>query len=310
MIRHGNTLTRRSPFTTALAILLALPLLAVSAVAQQPLPDSLKANISLATGRFAAQMQHLDAAPGEILQIYVTFKNDGDKSVTIEWQFKAASALAGFQTDIQTTSFHPTAICARAGKTRTFFVAGWAERGARLVVEEWRLPQVSLGVANPVGGGNAQTLLVKAAGSSLRKTEIFSSAGAQGIGPVLSIAYNPFGDKLLLLPVEGPKRILVVDVDSGSIEQTVLVSDFDTELESTWALKSGLHLDRGLVIATRAQATWVKPTPIVAGQPESPILIMEDSDLDGTIDFIDVLVGSVVPVAYPPDRWNATFVEE
>ena len=277
------------------------------ATGQQALPQSLEVHLELTSGKYAATMQHTASAPNESIRIYATFINDGEKSVTLNWHFKQGAALPGSLIDTHSTSFHPTAVCARAGRSRVFYVAGWEERGARLVIEEWQVPQAALGVAEPMGGGPAQTLLSFAAGSSVRKTVVFSSSGTGGLGPVSSLACNPFGNRLLVLPVSEPKMIHVVDLDQGTVEPPLLLSAFGPGFEKTWALKSGKHLDRGLVISTREQATWVAGVPHLAGEPETELLVFEDSDLDGSIDFIDVLTPSAVPIAYPPDRWDPDF---
>lgn len=302
---HKRALYRVVPSCLA-AVLIACGITG-PAMGQQPLPDSLQVHLVLTSGRYAAKMLHSGSVPGESIRVYTTFVNDGDKAVTLNWQYKKEPALAGFLTDTISTSFYPTAVCARAGKTRIIYVAGWEERDARLVIEEWRLPEASVGIANPIGGGPAHSLLSVAAGSSIRKTVVFSSSGAGSLGPVSSIACNPFGNKLLVLPVAEPKAIHVVDLDSGIVEQAISMSNFGSIFEKTWALKSGKHLDRGLVIATRDRAAWVPGVPHLVDEPEPLILVFEDSDLDGSVDAVEMLTPSAVSITYPPDRWDPDF---
>lgn len=191
--------------------LLFLCLVAAGASAQQPLPESLRARF---TNTFAEEFV-VPAGTGNYVKCRLAFSNgeEGNR-VYLRWLFRAAGAVPGTLHQDIDVSFQPTAVARRAGLTNVFYVAGWSERTGRVVVESWTLGNVLLAGAQLVGSeGPAVSGFTPP--PITKQIEWISDPGTTP--PLWDIAFQTYGNTLLLLPMGSPTHIVGLDLDTHAL---------------------------------------------------------------------------------------------
>lgn len=232
---------------------------------------------------------------------------DGQNTVSVTWHVRFEDTEPTQFDETESLSFRPHAVCAGAFESSRLFVAGWSERDAQLVLEQWDLvaPQVVGQTTHPVTG----ELLTTSTSPSLRRTEL---ARLTEPGPLWSMTANPHaggsGRLLLLehLPVQaGVARVWEFDIE----ERALLDHDADEQPDPLWTATSHPTIqgrsniwaaaipELGFVVFFTDDLSW-KPSFDV---DEFGFAI--DDDQDGDYEIVSQLPAEDFLDAYPYESW-------
>lgn len=225
----------------------------------------------------------------ETIKCTVAMNNQSEKKVSLRLAFKKGSAAIGHHVIQESLSFYLTAVARRSAITDTLYVAGWSPRGPRIIVEEWELGNLSIGVANPIGGGESETVLVQGV-PGLTKRVLYVSDPSDALEPISGLACNPYGNELYLLEYDTPRMMHRLDVVEEEVELAWLDLSAYPTLISPISLSASRHTQKGQIILVVEHLPWEDPmayaNPLqdVAPVAGPQYLVIEDSNLDGLID--------------------------
>lgn len=273
-------------WTTAL-LLVAGGCQLLQAQTPTPVPDEL---LAWAWGHSNADVIVLPTQnPQHYVQAEVRFYNaDGDPRVELSWRFKTANG-SGRKTSTHDVSFQPTGVCGRAGSTDVIYVVGWSSRASKVLVEEWRLTNFALAETITPSGKT----IVSLAGPTVDRTLLTAT---DEIPLVAGVAANPWSDQLYLLDNATPRAVHVLDIATGDLAPTPLVTETQQPaLAEHRSILAGLT-DQGFVVFTEERRRWVRHG--VSSLPQT-VVSLRDEGLDGVFEIVQ---------AVPVDVFNATWV--
>ena len=122
----------------ALPVVLLCWLLAPAFLAGDvPLPKDMEA--SFAHVGSAARFTLLTSGSRWGVKLSMNFANAAHSAVVVQWEIHDNGPY-GHERQTLATSFKPTALARRAGTSNDFYVVGWSEKTARVIVEKWSVP--------------------------------------------------------------------------------------------------------------------------------------------------------------------------
>lgn len=270
----------------------------VAAGAQSTLPEELLASFSHGSAdRFYLTAQ----SDADDIQVSLSFRNRDTREVRLKWKFTGSGGL--YTQDVQsvTVGYRPTAVCRRAGKDNTFYVAGWLERSTTpvAIVEEWVIETpIAIATAIPAGGSVPDSTLTF---PIITKTQFLP----QVAGPIHDMICNGLGNELWLLVKDNETRI--VRMDLATTQVTEFVNSAMRELgvlathNSLWA---DMNQEHGFVIWSERRRKWQLGS---AFQPPYQVLVYEDANLDGVIDAVQSMAFSSFVSTYVPPGWISRY---
>jgi hypothetical protein len=245
--------------------------------AQTPLPQHLKVSTF---GHFNADVVYPPTKNGEFTRAELTFANDSQVStdrVKIKWKFKSANDNSGSKQTEHEVSFLPTSVTGRTGGTTTLYVTGWSESESKVIVEEWELADLALVEALLPSGITKVTL----AGPNVKRTRL---AELENLTPIYCAAANPWTDELYLLDSATPRTIHRLDLTTGKLKRTPLLTEADEPaLGGQRSLLSGLTKNTGFIMFTKPLARWEDPT---GGKLPATLVAFIDTDADGDFETV------------------------
>lgn len=252
---------------------MVLACIATRLCAQTPLPQEMQ--VRSWTHSAAAAFRLPTSQPAKVIQCRVSYTNmDPSNKIDIEWKFKTAGGT-GIKRTSHSVSFQPTAVCPRAGRTSTLYVAGWSPRASKVVVEEWTFNDMALvETVSPTG-----KLSVSLSGPSIQRTML---AATQSVAPVLGMAVNPWSDQIYLLERSTPRAIRTMDASTGAIAAPLLTSVQEPDMASHRSLRAG-KTPLGLYIFSEQRRPWMGFND---GSPPYTLVFMQDANLDGVVDHV------------------------
>ena len=292
------TTTRSYAWVLALVIVPHFVLAGVS-TAQTPLPETLAANFKQITSDF---FYYVDPDDGNgAVRVGLQFTNTDERKIVLTYFFKDADpyAIPGELIKEIPVSYHPTAICKKAGKGDTFYVAGWAERLGHTVLEEWKLVGGAVGSTVPPSGPPISALIPP----TIEKTLLLST---DEIGPVASVAFNHYGGECWLLEEASPKKVWSVDPASPSSRAVMFdaTSDPTGTLATMTSMAVGRHPTAGFMIYFELKRRWVSGT--LYHEPY-PLRVFRDTDQDGVMDVQETRTFLDLYTTFPPGSWTIKY---
>ncbi len=265
--------------------------------AQTPMPVALEAHFDKLTSDFFYYIDP-DAGAGAV-RVGLSFSNGSERSVTLTYFYKAGDvqAVPGELTVVVPVSYQPTAVCRRAGKSDTFYVAGWAERPTHTILEEWTLVGGALGVVvQQQGGGVPVSTLVA---PSLEKSLLLSTGE---ISPISSVAFNRHADSVWMLEEAAPKRVWNVPVATPNARAVLFDSTGDPTgtLATATSMTAAKHPLAGQVIWFEVKRKWVSG---ILYQEPYYLRVFRDTNADGAIDVAETTTLKDLFTTYPPGTW-------
>lgn len=251
--------------------------------AGNPLPPQLKA--TWAEAGFSAFIWYPITNPANVDQLSarVWFQTEA-RLVDFGWLANAPGAKPAELDESHSVSYEPTAMCCKAGRSPTVFIAGYAQRTGNVIIEQWDCDDILIGSGAAQGGGQPKTTFSK----TIHKSAILQSSTVK---PLKAILYNRYDQRLWLFEEESPWVVWRLDPDA--------------ETPIPEALTDGIAVP-AIAAAKSAQTTLVKPSapdgggflimlyPWRAWKPDwalsgnlkqsDQLFIMRDIDLNGSID--------------------------
>ena len=261
-----------SPWIASTALVVCL---SSYAAAQTPLPQPLRASFAHTN----ADVVYPPTKSDESIRAELTFENDEDittPQVQIGWRFSKGYESGRKRTTLE-VPFLPTSVTGRTGGTTTLYVTGWSESESKVIVEEWELADLALVEALLPSGITKVTL----AGPNVKRTRL---AELENLTPIYCAAANPWTDELYLLDSETPRTIHRLDLTTGKLKRTPLLTEADEPaLGGQRSLLSGLTKNTGFVMFTKPLARWEDPT---GGKLPATLVAFIDTDADGDFETV------------------------
>lgn len=240
-------------------------------------------------GRHWAEDLHLlpddaaDSAGHAGGRVKLHFTNSAASTVVLDWRATLADGSSGNGMETFSTSFKPTALARRAGTSNDFYVVGWSEKTARVIVEKWSIPAPCLDPLWSLQDGTAVHLVIIP--TIVRSLEWVSEPGQ--FEPIWGAACSPFANVLLLLESGSETKIISLDLDT--VLPTVLYSSADPGFEDLQGLRSfavAMHGSGNFLIIGQPKKPW--ETLIWQGL-DSKLFVLQDTDLDGVTESADFM---------------------
>lgn len=263
-----------------------------------PLPEEMESSFAIATGPVCDEMRLVQEpvpAGATRYRVRLGFRNSGGANEIV------AHYIHGTETTMTTasreeygTSYKPTAVCERTGYDNTIFVAGWNERLASVVVEEWVLSGARV-LGPPITEGwepdDAAGVYPSVTLPTVQRTLLFS---CDDLNPILDMAFAPSSGELLLLERVGETERAVHAYAVGSpqarcqgvvdfvfgIPGEALASSTVPELSGLNSLWVGSHSSDGLFVQVNPWRTWRGIGFNQAGAGVGTV-VLRDADRDG-----------------------------
>lgn len=257
---------------------------------------------------YVEQFEAPGSNPGETIKCTVSMNNISENEIVLRFAFKKGTANIGHHVHRESLSFQPTAIARRSAFTNTIYVTGWLERGQRVIVEEWVIGPLGIGVADPVGGGPSVTFLSQGV-PSLTKRVIYLSDTSVAFRPISGIACHPQSDLLFLLEYSSPRAIHRLAIADGALEVDWLDFSSHPALTDPISLRAARHTARGHVIVALDHLPWEDSpfvnNPLQDTDPvaESRYLVIEDANLDGILDSTSEMSASAYDAYFSSGSW-------
>jgi hypothetical protein len=250
------------------------------APAADPLPNALKA--TWAKGNTSAFIWYPIANAANVKQLSArTWFFTDAKTVEFDWVACAPGAAPADQGEVHSLSFQPTAICRKAGRSPTIFVAGYIQRTGHVIVEQWDCEDILIGSDTPMGGGAAETSFSK----SIRKTVVLLT---DDVKPLKAMIYQRYENKLWLFEEEAPNVVWRVDPEVGTPEwltdASVVPALSTAKSAQTTLVKPTAPDGGGFLVMLYSWRSWQPPWGTGQLTDDHQLFIMRDSNLDGVTD--------------------------
>lgn len=268
-------------------------------------------------GRFASIMQ-LDGASGDV-EVGLAYNNrEHSNEIILKWYFSTTTTARTSRLDSESTSYSPTAVCRRAGKSNVIYVAGWRERQAEVVVEEWTItnthalgPKITETWTPEDAIGVAATL----AGPTIQRRTILT---CPSITPAFDIACNPYGDYLLILARGVASDRVIYKLDIGQQEgdcsnllfltagtpPAVLDSSTVPGMTGLKSLFAHKHPTLGFVIRAELKS---HSSVNVFDAGTTPFFVLRDANNDGVFESSGVMSKDDFFTLFPPKELLTAF---
>ncbi len=296
---------RSSHVLTTLIVALGGTTASVVAQTPDPLPEEMLARYGITSTFEFSLYPSTDIEDVQRVRADVTF-DTLEQEVELDWWFKADGAFSDSELDVHTVSFQPTAVCRKAGRDPSFFVAGYFPATGDVVIEEWTVQGLALGsVGAP--DGNFYSSLAK----TVRKRVVLSD---DGLDPIRAMVYSTSKDRLLVLEEAAPNQLWAVDPVNG---EQVLLFDAVTqpELADMQSAKAVKVLPTGpdgggCVVVFYPWRAWERGWTAPDGVPDTEtFFLMRDEECGGAEEEVGPVTYADYKSRQYPDTWDVYFAD-
>jgi hypothetical protein len=205
-----------------------------------------------------------------------------NKRLLVDWHF-STGGQSNHSSDEYDLSYEPTAVCARAGKSPVFYVAGYNERTGNVLIEEWTIENIVVAMGAPQGGSVSVVTLAK----TVRKEMVCCTTTLK---PLRMIAYNLPSNRLWLFEEAAPSVVWALDVSTTPSLVPLFDSSTVTQLPQllsvrSFRIKQAAPDGGGFIFAFFPWRSW-KSKFGSDGPPAGtdPVFVIRDSNSDGAFD--------------------------
>lgn len=257
-----------------LRVVLVWSALVVSVTAQSTFSMDAEMEGATPSSKSALSMRLAGTSPGDTIEVEVSFGNYPTQFVRVDWAYDVEGHI-GKEESVFSPTYRPTAVARYRGLSDRIFVAGWKERTAQLVIEEWSFGSGALSVSY---NGQGQEIVTFTPPTRIVRT-VFESAN-DSMGPAWGIACYPEADELLVLERSSTGDTHINALSLSAQTMTALYVPPGHQVASLRSIWSSDSIPNGRIVTASERAPFASSP----GGYQSPVFLILDVDHDGLID--------------------------